>query len=438
MGMESFVAGVTGVAMRHQKQRSNAEVYVRGLLAAGARKSLEPLVERLEGDGDYQSLQQFLADSPWSSERLMQAVVEHVAAVVGAEAWVLDDTGFPKDGKKSPGVKRQYSGTLGKIGNCQIGVSLHAVSEHATLPLGWALYLPQEWCDDPERRRRAKIPEDVVFQTKPQLGGALVRQAAGWAIDRVPVLGDAAYGENTQLRSELDSSGMQYVLSINPETTIFTPGAVFNVPDRKVFIDGRAQTVYPARFYAEEQIAERGAPGWDQVLDRRGASLVLWPSSAAHGEHYAPMLQHLATSPQWVRVYDDGHSAVFAHVERASDWIERFRRSELVYPDVAGAQLFLANTYVNANQFARARAQIQATLSRFPETHDSIAKAEAAYLEAARSQNSAAAWFGLGFLRDAEGDGAGASTAFREALSRGLADPTAIAYAREALEQPER
>jgi SRSO17 transposase len=231
--METFVAAVTGVAMRHTVQRSNAEVYVRGLLAAGARKSLEPLVERLDGEGDYQSLQQFLADSPWDAGRLMQAVVERVAPVVGAEAWVLDDTGFPKDGKKSPGVKRQYSGTLGKIGNCQIGVSLHAVSEHATLPLGWALYLPQEWCDDPERRRRAKIPQDVVFQTKPQLGVELVRQAAGWAIDRVPVLGDAAYGENTQLRSELDCSGIQYVLSINPDTTMFTPGTVFHVPDRK-------------------------------------------------------------------------------------------------------------------------------------------------------------------------------------------------------------
>jgi len=231
--MEAFVGEVTGVAMRHTVQRANAEVYVRGLLAAGARKSLEPLVERLDGDGDYQSLQQFLADSPWDSERLMQAVVERVAPVVGAEAWVLDDTGFPKDGKKSPGVKRQYSGTLGKIGNCQIGVSLHAVSEHATLPLGWALYLPQDWCDDPERRRRAKIPQDIVFQTKPQLGVGLVRQAAGWAIERVPVLGDAAYGENTQLRSVLDSSGMQYVLSINPETTMFTPGAVFVVPERK-------------------------------------------------------------------------------------------------------------------------------------------------------------------------------------------------------------
>jgi SRSO17 transposase len=142
--MEAFMTEVTGGAMRHPVQRSNAEVYVRGLLAAGARKSLEPLVERLDGEGDYQSLQQFLADSPWESERLLQAVAERVAPVVGAEAWVLDDTGFPKDGKKSPGVKRQYSGTLGKIGNCQIGVSLHAVSEHATLPLGWALYLPED------------------------------------------------------------------------------------------------------------------------------------------------------------------------------------------------------------------------------------------------------------------------------------------------------
>jgi len=244
--MEVFVAGVAGAAMSHPVQRSNAEVYVRGLLAAGARKSLEPLVERLDGDGDYQSLQQFLADSPWNPEWLMRAVVERVAPVVGAEAWVLDDTGFPKDGKHSPGVKRQYSGTLGKIGNCQIGVSLHAVSERATLPLGWALYLPEDWCADPERRRKAKIPDAVAFATKPQLGVGLVKQAAGYAIDRAPVLGDVAYGENTQLRSELDSSGIEYVLSINPETTIFTPGAVFVVPERKPGNPGRTPAAHHA------------------------------------------------------------------------------------------------------------------------------------------------------------------------------------------------
>jgi len=243
---EAFVAQVAGAAMNHPVQRANAEVYIRGLLAAGARKSLEPLVERLDGDGDYQSLQQFLADSPWDPGRLMAAVAEHVAPIVSAEAWVLDDTGFPKDGKHSPGVKRQYSGTLGKIGNCQIGVSLHAVSERATLPLGWALYLPEEWCADAERRRKAKIPQDVVFETKPQLGVGLVWQAASWAIDRAPVLGDAAYGENTQLRGELDAGGIEYVLSINPETTIFAPGAVFAVPDRQPGKPGRSPAAHHA------------------------------------------------------------------------------------------------------------------------------------------------------------------------------------------------
>jgi SRSO17 transposase len=118
-----------------------------------------------------------LADSPWDEGRVIRAVVERVAPVLDVQAWVLDDTGFPKDGKHSPGVKRQYSGTLGKIGNCQIGVSVHAVSEKGTLPLGWALYLPEEWCSDPKRRRKAKVPEEVSFQTKPELGLGLIEES---------------------------------------------------------------------------------------------------------------------------------------------------------------------------------------------------------------------------------------------------------------------
>ena len=104
--------------------------------------------------------------------------------------------GFVKDGKHSPGVKRQYSGTLGKIGNCQITVSVHAVGERGTLPLGWRLYLPEEWCDDLARRRKAKIPDEVVFQTKPQLAGELCEQAAGWQIPQAPILADSAYGDD--------------------------------------------------------------------------------------------------------------------------------------------------------------------------------------------------------------------------------------------------
>ena len=237
--MEEFVAGVALASMDHPVQRENAERYVRGLLAAGDRKSLEPLVDRLDGEADYQSLQQFLADSPWDPQRLIQAVVEHTAPALNVQAWVLDDTGFPKDGKHSPGVKRQYSGTLGKIGNCQIGVSVHAVSEEGTLPLGWALYLPEDWCSDPVRRKKAKIPEEVSFQTKPELGLGLIQRAAHFQIKRAPVLGDAAYGDNTKLRTALHGDGVEYVLSISPDTAVYGPGTVFAVPERRAGSKGR-------------------------------------------------------------------------------------------------------------------------------------------------------------------------------------------------------
>ena len=168
--LEAFAGEVLAGAMNRPVQVRNGGLYLRGLIEDGARKSLEPLVLRLGADADYQSMQQFLADSPWDPARVVQAVAERVAPVIGVEAWVLDDTGFPKDGKDSPGVKRQYTGTLGKIANCQIGVSVHAVGKTGTVPLGWALYLPEGWCEDAQRRRKAKIPEEVVFKTKVELG----------------------------------------------------------------------------------------------------------------------------------------------------------------------------------------------------------------------------------------------------------------------------
>jgi SRSO17 transposase len=171
---------------------ANGGLYLRGLVEDGKRKSLEPMLARLGEEADYQSMQQFLTDSPWNPELVVKAVAERVAGEIDVEAWVLDDTGFPKQGKRSPGVKRQYSGTLGKIGNCQIGVSVHAVGARGTVPLGWALYLPQEWCQDEERRRTAKIPQEVVFKTKPELGAQLLERAAGFEVPVAPVLGDAA------------------------------------------------------------------------------------------------------------------------------------------------------------------------------------------------------------------------------------------------------
>src|SRR4051794_10305681 len=225
--LEAFAGGVLAAAMNRPVQLVNGGLYLRGLLEQGARKSLEPMVERLGGDADYQSMQQFVADSSWDPAMVVRAVAERVAPEIDVEAWVLDDTGFPKDGKDSPGVKRQYSGTLGKIGNCQLGVSVHAVGRTGTVPLGWALYLPGEWCEDPERRRKAKIPDEVQFKTKVELGAELVQRACGWAVPRAPVLGDHDYGRRGRLRERLDQAGCEYVLAVGPEPLVFEHGTSF-------------------------------------------------------------------------------------------------------------------------------------------------------------------------------------------------------------------
>jgi SRSO17 transposase len=231
--LERFGREVLAEAMNRPAQMANGGLYLRGLVEEGKRKSLEPMVARLGEEADYQSMQQFLTDSPWNPELVVKAVAEQVASEIDVEAWVLDDTGFPKQGKRSPGVKRQYSGTLGKVGNCQIGVSVHAVGKKGTVPLGWALYLPEEWCQDEERRRTAKIPEEVFFKTKPELGVQLLERAAGWEVPVAPVLGDAAYGDNTELRERLHDTGLEYVLSVSAQSTVFAPGTVFVVPERK-------------------------------------------------------------------------------------------------------------------------------------------------------------------------------------------------------------
>jgi SRSO17 transposase len=239
--LEAFAAEVLAEAVNRPVQLVNGGLYMRGLIEQGPRKSLEPMAARLGGEADYESLQNFLAVSPWDPAAVVCAVAERVAPEIEVEAWVLDDTGFPKDGKGSPGVKRQYSGTLGKIGNCQVGVSVHAVGERGTAPLGWALYLPEEWCSDAERRRKGRIPEDVTFKTKPELGVDLVERAAGWEVPAAPVLGDAAYGENTELRDRLDEAGSEYVLAVGPTTTVFAPETSFEVPERTGKI-GRPRT----------------------------------------------------------------------------------------------------------------------------------------------------------------------------------------------------
>jgi SRSO17 transposase len=164
---------------------------------------------------------------------LVRECAERVVPQIGVEAWIVDDTGIPKCGRHSPGVKRRYSGTLGKIGNCQITVSVHAAGERGTAPLGWALYLPAEWCADEQRRRKAKIPQALSFQTKPQLAADLARQAASWRLPRAPILADSAYGDDSAFRTTLHERGLEYVLAVSPNLGVFGPETTFAVPERQ-------------------------------------------------------------------------------------------------------------------------------------------------------------------------------------------------------------
>jgi len=240
-----FVSEVTA-GLGHVRRPENALTYVRGLMEQGGRKSLQPTMFRLkETPARYESMQQFLADSPWEPGQLLRALAGHVVPKIGLLAWVVDDTGIPKCGRHSPGVKRQYSGTLGKIGNCQITVSLHAVGLRGTLPLGWALYLPEEWTSDPGRRRQAKIPTEVGFKTKPELAAELAAEAASWELPTAPCLVDAAYGNDSAFRTKLDALQLTYVAAVQAETTVYGPQTSFALPERPSRC-GRPRTLHEA------------------------------------------------------------------------------------------------------------------------------------------------------------------------------------------------
>ncbi len=150
--------------MGRSERRHWGELYVRGLLQDGERKSIEPMASRLP-DGNVQSMQQFVGQSPWEWLEVWARLGKRMTAELEPDsAWVVDDTGFPKQGEDSVGVDRQYSGTLGKTGNCQVAVSLHHVGEQGNAVLGWRLYLPESWTKDSARRQAAGVPEEVVFR----------------------------------------------------------------------------------------------------------------------------------------------------------------------------------------------------------------------------------------------------------------------------------
>ncbi|HXJ79956.1 MAG TPA: IS701 family transposase [Candidatus Methylomirabilis sp.] len=211
-------------SMVRKDQRRWGEVYLRGLMLDGKRKSIEPMAARL-ADGDEQCLQQFVNQSPWDEVAVRRALARRMSRELAPEAWVIDDTGFPKFGKHSVGVARQYSGALGKVGNCQIGVSVNACSDEASCPLDWRLFIPKEW-DEPskwnrERRAKAKLPDDVHHVEKWRLALEMIDELVGWGLTPPVMLGDGAYGDITEFRSGLEQRELAYVLDVKGGTSAY-------------------------------------------------------------------------------------------------------------------------------------------------------------------------------------------------------------------------
>jgi SRSO17 transposase len=205
-------------------QRRWGECYLRGLMLDGKRKSIQPMAERLP-DGNEQALQQFISQSPWDWRPVRQRLATQMTAAVDPDAWIIDDTGFPKFGTASVGVARQYSGTLGKVANCQVGVSIHAATDQASCPIDWRLFLPESWDQDQAKRRAAHVPERVRHRPKWQLALDMLDELAAWGLAPPVVVADAGYGESGKLRLGLEARGLAYVTQVKATTSAY-PEAV--------------------------------------------------------------------------------------------------------------------------------------------------------------------------------------------------------------------
>jgi len=225
-----YIEGLAGV-LGHADRSAPLKDYCTGLLMPVERKSVEPMaamVSPARASAAHQSLLHFVGQSAWSDEAMLSKVRDLVAPAFeahgGVEALIVDDTGFQKKGSHSVGVARQYCGRLGKTDNCQIAVTLSLANHEMSLPIGYRLYLPETWAKDPERRAKAHVPEDVKFETKPQIALAQIEAALKAGVARGVVLADAGYGADGAFRARLTALGLTYAVGVQPTLSVWRPG----------------------------------------------------------------------------------------------------------------------------------------------------------------------------------------------------------------------
>jgi SRSO17 transposase len=227
----TYVEGLVSV-IGHADRARPLRDYCLGLMMPCERKSVEPMAAATAPErtaAQHQSLLHFVGEGRWSDETVLAKVREMVLPSIERhgpiEGWIIDDTGFPKKGTHSVGVARQYCGQLGKEDNCQVAVSLSLANAHASLPVAYRLYLPQDWTKDRDRLRKAGVPEEVGFKTKHEIALDQIRHACASSLPRGVVLMDAGYGNNSDLRAAITALELTYVVGILSNTTLWAPGS---------------------------------------------------------------------------------------------------------------------------------------------------------------------------------------------------------------------
>jgi SRSO17 transposase len=280
-------------------QRRWGQTYLRGLLLDGKRKSIQPIAARLaKGDPQAdayaleQALQQFVNQSPWDPVLVRRRLAERMTAAIQPAAWVIDDTAFPKFGRHSVGVAPQYCGALGKVANCQVGVSVHAATDQASCPLDWRLFLPQEWDGDAERRRKAHVPADQRHRPKWQLALELLDELVGWGLAPPVILADAAYGEVGEFRLGLEQRELAYVVQV--------PGTLSAYPEQVApeTVPYRGRGRRPAARYRRQRSSLRQLVG---AAGGQAATTVAW-REGADGQQLRSRFVALRVRPAGVRL----------------------------------------------------------------------------------------------------------------------------------------
>lgn len=227
---DEFFLGRIGRVLHNKARRASFGMYVMGLLGDGERKSTEPIAARACGDpakadAIHQRLLHFVGVSAWDDRAVRREAAGFALQALQQrepiQTWIIDDTGFLKQGRHSVGVQRQYTGSAGKTANCQVGVSLTICTLTEQLPIDFELYLPRCWIDDPERRAEAKIPTDIVFKTKPEQALELMRRAVEDGVPKGVVVADSGYGDNGRFRAGIRDLGLEYVAEVHSGTTVW-------------------------------------------------------------------------------------------------------------------------------------------------------------------------------------------------------------------------